>query len=328
MRRALVLLALVLGGCGDSLVAGDFRPPYFSLTVQYEFQTSIALPTAGVPLAIIWNGAQPNGVAVQAGNIPSSSNTGEFTFNIENLPPPSVFLGVPAELVAQGVDPDMSYAVGTLVAYIDRNGNGRLDIGSEVVRDGSHDEVLGAATDFALFYLAHGRPASQTDLSIFPTEPGFSIVHLPTLYDPPPGKCDRFDGQGRHFYYQCQQFFSIGPALVDPTTPIHLVLDDDPDAQRFACSPFLGPADYEEDHFANPGDICDSPTCKYCQGYTCPIDLPPAGVKVTCSSDGLEYAFKTCSEIASECDTRICHYGHWAIEPGDPVPAGWPCAIP
>ena len=188
MRRLAVIALLLLAGCGDELVSGSFRPPFFTLTLHSIIDPNLALtlPTT-LPVAILWQSdASDVGFAVEAGTIPSSSNTGVFTLDINALPPAPAVESLHGQALP-GVDPSLQWTAGTLVAYLDNNHNGTLDLSDVVALDDKHDRIIGAAPVYTLFDVVGGKPAPAQYVGIVPVSAGFSIVEEPGRADPPLG---------------------------------------------------------------------------------------------------------------------------------------------
>jgi hypothetical protein len=252
----------------------------------------------------------------------------DVELGITALPPPAVLHRLrPDEAQMYGLDPALQWADGTLVAYLDGNANGQLDM-RPTLDAPSPDQIVGAATDIDVLYLAAGQPPQDPAfLGVLPTVPGFSLVREPPVPSlPMPGQCGSFDATG-HKTELCQPLPSSAPLLLGATDVVALTLQSDFDP-RWSCSTFLSPLDYPDWSLADPSAICDGGVCPFCAGYQCPPDLPPAGLDprdFACSSDGLAYVYRTCHDEPSLCGTTICHYGHGERLAGDPAPAGWPC---
>jgi hypothetical protein len=212
------------------------------------------------------------------------------------------------------LDPAMRFAVATLVVYHDDNHNGQLDLVGP--NDGpSADRILGAASDYDLFFLAQGRPAASQWLGIFPTATGFSLVHEPALRDPLPYDCD--DVTADSVAARLCHMFDVGaPTAIDVHTSLDVTLSGEAPLQRFACNTFWGDHHYPD---------WEADASLGCFG-NCPLDLPPAGAAVQCSGDGNAYVYQTCHDDAALCGTTICHFGHGARVAGSPPPIGWPCS--
>lgn len=318
--RWLALLALV-AGCGKPLATGGYKPPY--VTLHGEIASTLTTTPAHVLVALLWqnDGAGAN-YAVQLLSV-SPQFPVRFSVDVDELPPPSVMHAIaPADARALGIDPAMRFAFGTLIVFAD-DGDGKFDI-VDPSRMTSPDRVLAAASDLDVFYLGRGAPAPSELVGIVPTAPGFSFVSEPSQRDPLPGECGKFTSRG-HLTSLCEPQPASLPQPFDAASTIALTLVDDPLLQRYGCATFLGPLDYADWRKPGAGSVCDGGACPFCQGYQCPLDLPPAGVRASCNADGTAYVYKTCSDDPSLCGTRFCHYGHGERQATDPIPAGWPC---
>lgn len=318
-RMVAACLALASAGC-DSLATGAYRPSYF--TIAGGFDTTLTTPS-DVRLAILW--FDDHSTRTNFAEQPVEVQTGVTTFKIQltELPPPSVLHSLPPDQATQfGLDPAMRWADGTIVAYVDGDGDGRLDVAATT--GASPDRIVGAASDLDVLYLASGQPAPPELIGLFPVTPGFSLVREPPPPSlPTPGQCGRFTQQG-HFSDLCQPLAPSLPTALTPAEAITLTLVDDAD-QRYACASFWGPLEYPDWLRAAPDQICDGGACPFCRGYQCPLELPMAGDAVACAPDGLSYTFKRCMSDAALCDTTFCHFGHGERLAADPAPAGWPC---
>lgn len=311
-------LALGAAAC-DSLATGDFRPPYFSFDAHIS---STLPPSSAVSIAVLWIDESSMRQSFDEQTLEVMPGVVKTTLQITQKPPASVLQTLrPDQAALLGLDSALQFAVGTVVAYLDNNGNRKLD---------ATDQVVGAASDIDLMYLAQGTPAPATLIGIIPTVPAFSAVREPMLPDlPDPGQCGSFDANG-HYEKPCQPTGPL-PTLLAATDVVPLTLGSDGD-QRWSCPSFLGPHFYADWSLGDASDICDGGVCPYCKGYQCPLDLPPADVSdpslrflKACSADGLAYTYRTCHDEPSLCGTTICHYGHGERLAGDPAPAGWPC---
>jgi hypothetical protein len=150
-------------------------------------------------------------------------------------------------------------------------------------------------------------------------------VQPATTRDPLPGECGSFDANG-HFSDLC------GPQVVNDPVQLdlasfteHMTLADNERFDGFTCSSYWGPLEYPDWDNAPANQVCDGGVCPFCRGYQCPLDLPMAGDAVNCSSDGLAYVYKRCTNDPVFCGTRFCHFGHGERLATDPAPTGWPC---
>ena len=322
---ALGVVAACCAAC-DPLATGSFEPPFITINGVIDGSTTTVTPR-DVRVALLWQNDQTAGLnyADQLVDV-LTQFPAAFSVNLRARPKPAVINSLDpltmASLASYGVDPAMRWSVGTIVVYED-NGNGTLDVVGPNDPP-SPDRVLAAATDFDVWALSAGKPAPAAFIGIFPTAPGFSAVLEPPPHEPAPGECGRFTPQG-HFSDLCP-VTSSQPQPLDPSSfTEHLTLTDDTRLQGYTCSAYWGPLDYPDWLQAGAGDVCDGGVCKFCRGFQCPPDLPQPGDALTCAPDGLSYVYKRCTEDASLCGTRFCHYGHGERQATDPVPAGWPC---
>jgi hypothetical protein len=323
-RWPVAIVLLLVGGCGTPLATGEFKPPYVTLSGRIE--SMVATLPDQVRVALLWQYLGNGGYATFTTRDLSiqSQFPARFRFDVTTLPQPPVIRGVPAGVFPPtDVDPTTRWAIGTLVIYGD-NGNGVFDIAPAIGQ--SPDRVLAVNEDLDFFYLAQGRPAASSFVGIVPVAPGFSLVREPPRRDPLPGECGQFTPQG-HLTELCDAMTDTAPQPLDPAaTEIDLTLVDDALLERYACSSYWGPpAEHPDWSRAQSGEICDGPSCKYCRGYNCALDVPPTGTAVRCNGDGTAYVFKTCVDEPTLCGTRFCHFGHGERQLGDPIPAGWPC---
>ncbi len=326
MKRALGLglVAALVAAC-DPLATGSFAPPFITIHGVIDGSTATATP-GKVHVALLWQNDQQPGMSYAEQPVDVLAQfPAAFSVDVAARPRPQVIDFLPPSTAAGlGVDAAMRWSVATLVVYED-DGDGKLDIVGPNDPP-SPDRVLAAATDFDLWALSAGRPAAADLVGIFPVVPGFSLVAEPPYRDPLPGECGRFTAEG-HFSDLCGPVLTADPRVVDaPSFDEHLTLTDDADGRLrgFACDAYWGPLDYA-DYLQDPTNVCDGGACRFCRGYQCPLDLPQPGDAVTCAADKLSYVYKRCSDDASLCGTRFCHYGHGELQPTDPVPAGWPC---
>jgi hypothetical protein len=323
VRRALVLV-LALAGCGDPLVGGAFAPPYFTFTAIASAPMGVTLPK-NINIALLWYSDNGDGqsYATEVVTFSGEHFPIEWLLDVHALPPMSSIHGI---VPIDNLDPTMRFADGTLVAYADNNGNGKLDIDPT---DGtrSPDVVLAAATQLDFFYLAAGRPAPPPFVGIVPVAPAFSLVSEPPRVDPDIGECDEFNANG-HLSSLCEQVANGTPSSIPLPATIDFPVTADPSLRRYACASFWGPNEYPDWLLAQPSEIGDGPQYKFCRGYNCPLDVPPPGVTVECNAAGTAYRYKNCSNDATRCGTTFCHYGHGARLPGSAIPAGWPCPAP
>jgi hypothetical protein len=331
-------LLLVVAGCGDGLVGGTYKPPYFSITAKINSALSdpqFAKLPDNTQVAILWWTSFNSGSAYAQQLVHSSLDRrlAAVRLDVTDLPKGAAVLPVSPELRGFGVDPRMHWSSGTLVVYVDNNKNGKLDIDPYDGKN-SFDRVLAANPDVYVDDLLAGSPAPSIFTGIVPTRPGFSLVQEPPQANPPLGTCDFIDDRDQHETLQCAAVRNGDPVVLDPTALVPLTLSDDPDGKlsRYACASFWGPGEHPDWALLPAEEICGRPDCKSCVlGYNCPPDVPPPGQEVCCNADQTAYFYKTCWDEPTLCNTTFCHYGHGARSPKDPIPDYWPtctCTLP
>ncbi len=330
---AVTVAGLFVAGCGDPLATGDYAPPYVTLDGNVAYSTPNPTTTP-VSIVVLWQNDRDgaSSYAGQLGVLDKDLTT--FTLGLNALPPaPAIHSVAPLNgaVPASGLDPSTRYALGTILAFADNNGNGQLDLVPST-NENSPDRVLGAITNVDLFFLAAGHPADPSlYLDLFPSTTGFSLVQRPTLKAPSFFDCGHFDSVG-HFTDLCFPTATVTPAAELPlSTAVTMTLSSDAvtqqELQNYACASFWGLYDYPDTVLATVDNTCDGGGCQFCRGYDCPLDVPPPGVPFTCNSDGTAYVYELCTPDPMRCGTRFCHYGHGEkLLTTGASPVGWPCA--
>ncbi|HWE28977.1 MAG TPA: hypothetical protein VHB97_13300, partial [Polyangia bacterium] len=141
---AVTVASLFLAGCGDSLATGDYAPPY--VTLQGNVAYSSASPMVPVSIAVLWQADRDDSpsFAGQLGVLDKDLTS--FTLGLNTLPPAQAIHSVTSldgVVSSSALDPSTRYALGTILAFADTNGNGRLDLVPSV-NEISPDRVLGA----------------------------------------------------------------------------------------------------------------------------------------------------------------------------------------
>src|SRR5262249_23602576 len=81
----------------------------------------------------------------------------EFQIDVAELPPADAMNQVEPEKAARGgIDPRMRFALGTILVYEDKNGNGMLDL--VPLGENAVDHVLGVPEDIMVFYIEGPPP--------------------------------------------------------------------------------------------------------------------------------------------------------------------------
>ncbi len=149
------------------------------------------------------------------------------------------------------------------------------------------------------------------------------------MADPQPGDCDFIDANGDLELLACSAGPTGNSTVLAAGTPIMIALAPSAQYEKYACDTYLGDGEWP-DFQAGTASGCTSTTyvagCD-CSGTDCPLDLPPAGMSVTCSADKTSYVYKTRPDDAALCGTTVCHFGTGAVLPGQTPPANWPCLV-
>ncbi|HEY3360044.1 MAG TPA: hypothetical protein VGQ83_42730 [Polyangia bacterium] len=336
--RLPLTLALVVAavGCGRPLADAEYAPSYG--TIQGNVTSAESIP-GSVRVALVWLTIRPGEGAfriaqdtpVQAG-FPAT-----YRLDIRSLPPAEAvmsFFGESRErIIAEGtIDPELRWAQGELVAYVDGNGNGQLDVVGP--GEASPDRVIGKAEGVTVWFVMSGTPA-PSDYWGYPTLPGLSASYSPVV-DPQPGECVGWRS------VLCGNNWGSDSHLLPLPATVDIALSFEPHLNGYTCRRFWSSNDWpdwssycEQSPASNTfGTVCQSGatlanhTCTPVTAESpspCALDLPPAGVPVTCNADGSAYVYKTCVDEPELCGTRICHFGHGERKSWSPVPAGWPC---
>jgi hypothetical protein len=209
----------------------------------------------------------------------------EFRFDI-TAPPPVEAQVHPDEPGWDGVA-----AVGSLVAYQDLNGNGRLD--GCPLEGPCPDLVLGASTSWGggageqVMIIYVDRPYSDESVSF---EPGLNLVQF-------------IEGEPN-------------PVVLPRDASIHIELTDVREVQQMACEAVCANGTGAGGPAACPPDAPD-----------CMVVVPPVpeGATLECDPDGRQYQWQR-TECPSVCSCTSETFAQY-LAPDDAVPAGWPCPI-
>ena len=197
MKLTLALVLVAATAACDRLATGSFKPPYVTIAGQIDSSTATAMPK-NVHIAILWENDQSAGsnYAVQPIDV-LAQFPASFRVPITERPQAQVVNTLQTTTaIGLGLDPAMSWAIGTLVVFADGDGNGELTI-TQPGFPHSPDQVL--AADLDIFYLGSGHAGAAADcVGIFPITTGFSLVPKPPTRDPKPGDCGGFTAHGHY----------------------------------------------------------------------------------------------------------------------------------
>jgi hypothetical protein len=278
MLAMLALLAPLAAGCGS---AGEVerRAPIATLDGAMTAQALTSPPTSSFRIAVIWTDGK-HYVATQ--DVPATP-VFPSRFHLQFVDPPPASVMVPVD-TGNG-----SIAVGAIVAYEDKNGNGALDLVDE---DASSfvDRILGTNSSLLLVY---GEGVTATDDT--PAVLGYELMKLEG--------CARGE--------DCLFKSSILPL----TTAYDLPLTDDPAFAWMMCT--NGGGGSTSSGGTTPDEVGPGP-----DGW--PAKDDPA---VECRADRKSYVYTKCtSEVVGLCKgtNESCTSTAWTFA-GSTPPAAWPC---
>ena len=352
---ALACLAPVAGGCG-SLGDVDRREPLAVIQGQLtQAGTTSAAAPSNVRIAVVWMNVSDSSYRatqdVQATPVFPSS----YRLELTDPPPreamaseessPSEAPDAPSTPGNPGTptptpDPDkigtrnvgerpstaFSVAYGAVVAYEDRNGNGKLDL-VDASATSYVDRILGANADLALIYIEGTAPEDAKDKNGRLPTAGFNIyrgIGRNCEYDATNGSAletrsavsPTSEGAGN----ACAQ-----PEWLGMSAAYNLPLTADPKFSKIMCK--------------NGGDDSDSASAENLPGSDAqaPAGPGPNGKypsktdpNLRCAADGKSYTYSECvtySEGLCKGDVMNCRNSAWSM-PGTTAPAGWPCTLP
>jgi hypothetical protein len=304
MKRTSALLfslAALAAGCGSLDPDTTTKPELASLTGSLVNPASLGV-SGPVRIAVLWAGASgtldvTEDLPVQA-VFPTS-----FNIALDAAPPSSAL--EPSSAI-EGSSGNFQVAFGTVIAYADLNGNGKLDL---VGADASSyvDQIVATDEHLGVFYIAGELPMG----------PNVTLAGgMPVL--------------GYNLYRDCPDT-SFGPASAasicpdkpDPaasgacgwepiTSAITLTVSSDPQVDSLMCQ--------------SPGG--DEATGNEVVVPGRPVSYPsPCDPKLACADDGATYTYETNCQTTSG---GICQGSSTSCEEDQytrpsPVPSDWPC---
>jgi hypothetical protein len=305
MRKSalLLLLGTSIAACGD-LGDDSERPPLVTITGQLT-QTSVATPApSNVRVAIIWS---------TSGDLKSTHDISvtpvfpsKFQLQLQDLPPaeamrstatdvqPAPTEDLPGQSHTQSNDAHVSYAVGTIVAYEDLNGNGKLDLIRPDVAP--VDRVLGVNDGLTIVYVEGEPPADFMSGEQGTATRGYNIFQSTACV--PNAPCTQKSG------------------WLPITTLYDLPLTADP---HFADAMCEGNSSEETAHPTKINDPVPAPG---------PNGWPQKGAHgLVCAADGKTYSITQCETtslgLCKGTDER-CSTDRYTMPSATPPPE-WPC---
>ncbi|MGH7437121.1 MAG: hypothetical protein ACRENE_15715 [Polyangiaceae bacterium] len=225
-----------------------------------------------------------------------------------------------------------AFAVGTVVAYVDRNGNGKLDL---VAPDaGAYiDQVVATNVETSIVYFEGTIPSAFRNARGTPVD-GYNLYDAPPCVSPTQRMQAMVNPLGWPPNHACPtNVTDAGPpigTLVGPVicpqpswlsidTPFVLTVATAPEISQVACvngGPASQPAFTTGSGGAGPADPSIQPAT-----YPDPCDPD-----LSCSTDGSSYFYSTCTTV----NQGLCLPSYMectSVQYARPttVPAGWPC---
>lgn len=345
---ALASLAVVagfaptVGGCG-SLGDVDHREPLAVLQGQLtQTSTPVATPS-NVRVAVVWMNFDGDGYRVTQDVRAEAVFPSSFRLELTDPPPAEAMFTEkngggsatePSDPPTVGREPapapddvttksekvtsPFTIAYGSVVAYEDRNGNGKLDL----VDEGAStyvDRILGSNADMSLIYFEGTVPAEAKDKNGRLPNRGYNIYRGITRACEPDAtnestletKSEGIEPRG-----------CTAPEWLPMSTAYNLPLTADPKFAQIMC---------------RNGDRRESTGSE-----TVPLPNPTPGPgpngkypsaddpRLACADGGKTYFYSECvtySEGLCKGDVMRCTSTYWSM-PTATAPAGWPCTIP
>lgn len=352
---AVACLAPIAGGCG-SLGDVEHREPLAVIQGQLtQAATAPATTPSNVRIAVVWMNIDGSGYRATQDVKATPVFPSSYRLELTDPPPreamstgekqttPSDPPTVPQEPPSSGTTPSpgadnvgtrshvnnwpsgFAMAYGAVVAYEDRNGNGKLDL----VDDGASsyvDRILGANEDLSLLYIEGTAPAEAKDKKGHMPVQGFNI----------------YRGIGRSC--EVDDATNSGSATLDDTikpkseggpaipctepewlgmnTAYNLPLTADPKFSKIMCK-----SGGKTDTGSSLSGGVSTPTPGPGPNGKYPSATDP---NLSCSADGKTYVYTVCttySEGLCKGDVLTCTSSTWSM-PGTTKPEGWPCNLP
>lgn len=340
---ALLCAAPLAAGCG-SLGDVDHREPLAVLQGQLT-QTSAAATAApsNVRIAVVWMNVVGDGYRVTQDVQATPVFPSSFRLELTDPPPREAMMTrdshkaeapgeaptAPSSSGGATPDPDtdkvntrsetdkwpadFGLAYGAVVAYEDKNGNGKLDL----VDDGASsyvDRILGANEDLALLYIEGTVPAEAKDKNGKLPSAGYNIYRGL-------GRTCEADATNETPSKGGQPARCGAPEWLGMNTLYDLPLTADPKFAKIMCRSGASAGSGSESALAATPTPGPGPNGAY----------PKAGdPNLYCAADGKTYYYSECktySEGLCKGDIMTCSSTSWSMPTATP-PQGWPCTVP
>ena len=350
MKRSSLLpiaaTSLVLSACG-ALDANTGKAPALA-TLRGSVVNPQSLSVAGsVRVAVVWKSAVPAQFNVAEDLPVQPVFPSAFTIDLDGPPPADAMNSIPAPAPASSASssagfsmggqgapppdagaapvpeaqpspyPDFRFAIGTVVAYVDQNGNGKLDL---VPEDASAyiDQIVATNTEMTIYYFEGPIPPPllvMDSAGNVATE-GYNLATIQgcprPVYRPVNPACPTpapIVDAGT-----CQPM----NAWLNISTPFELTVASTPEVASLMC---------ENGGSSSSGSSASGSGTGYPDPSIQPAQYPdPCDPNLRCASDGSTYFYNTCTTVSRGIclGTETMCTGVEYTRP-TPAPIGWPC---
>jgi hypothetical protein len=218
-------------------------------------------------------------------------------------------------------------AIGTLVAYEDLNGNGKLDLLDDKATT-AIDRIVGANEDL---YVVYTEGVATGDFAELGIPKGFSqvVIHKCESFDVTPTDVGGVateeaspttlppDGGTQPVPMPTRNECEDRPTVQSLDTLFTLPLTASPKLSEFMC----------RGEGANLGVAVASPPPVAAQNPDSNYYPAANDPKLLCKADGTAYTYTPCESSQNLCGDRITCYSATVARP-NPTPAAWPCPSP
>jgi hypothetical protein len=259
-------------------------------------------------------------------SIPAPRSASSSTFSSgSGAPPPKAPAPSPSAQQPSPY-PDFQFAIGVVVAYVDKNGNGKLDLVPSGA-SGYIDQIIATNTEMAIYYIQGPIPPPllvKDSAGNVETE-GYNLVRIPPCPSPAGGPGHGFGGGG-----------VVNPACTTPppapvvdagtcqkptwlkiSTPFELTVASTPEVAALMC----------ESDSSTGGSTGSGTGTGPLDPSIQPAQYPdPCDPNLACASDGSNYQLATCATVSQGiCLGTYTTCTSVRYSRPTPAPAGWPC---
>jgi hypothetical protein len=297
-------VALALAACGGA-PGNPYGTPV--ATLQGTITAAAVSTPSELHVALVWDHITEHDGELRSAQEVNVRAEFPVRFKIDILdPPPLEAMNAlsPEDAQQAGVDPStFRFALGSVLVYEDGNGNGKLDL-LTLNATTSIDRPLGAAKPWIIY--VEGAPPADGLFGVS-LVPGFNLIAESTA------SCNTDNGVDEF----CRPRLESLPL----TTELDIALSNDPRLAALLCQNGGGAVSgggggAGSDPSAG-GDGAGEPAG--------PGFVPPdPGATVDCAEDNRSFVADKC-EQPTLCSDTTCVRQTGQLQPGEPVPAGWPC---